>query len=358
MNMQTDLITKLDKKLQDSQDQLKASRKKEKHLEIKLSDALRKNNDRVENNKVDKSAAYSIKCRECQFVCETEEELKEHKRNKKSEYRSQSPTYNTQLQEGPLAVEHSKCDKCNFINKNRVLLEEHKEKNHKGIKCTRCEVISPDLQSYKKHGELQHDFPVYSLDFKCTPCKESYRTDDDLMEHISQVHLTESQLEGHGLFKYAGMKASRTMTGGGRSAEMATSAIISVKTGVIYSTTSLHRGSRAGITGSLPPVSGRKCQVGGHSFKTGSSLSNHMCRKHRDTVTGVFPPKVSSLLPGVCTARGVPWGYIVCSGMRISPTFLPRGGSSRKTSENSVGTSFLSSPTKKNNKIVNSQKKL
>ena len=42
LNMQTDLINKLDKKLQDSQDQLKASRKKEKQLEIKLSDALKK----------------------------------------------------------------------------------------------------------------------------------------------------------------------------------------------------------------------------------------------------------------------------------------------------------------------------
>ena len=34
INMQTDLITKLDKKLQDSQDQLKVSKKKEKQLEI------------------------------------------------------------------------------------------------------------------------------------------------------------------------------------------------------------------------------------------------------------------------------------------------------------------------------------
>ena len=93
LNMQTDLINKLDKKLQDSQDQLKASRKKEKQLEIKLSDAL-KNIQAVENSKGEKSVAFSIKCRECQFVCETEEELKEHKRNKKAEYRASTPTYN------------------------------------------------------------------------------------------------------------------------------------------------------------------------------------------------------------------------------------------------------------------------
>ena len=201
--MQTDLITKLDKKLQDSQDQLKASRKKEKQLEIKLSDAL-KNNKRFEHINVNKSTAYSIKCRECQFVCVTEEELKEHKRNKKAEYRAQSPTYNKQLEEGPLNVKASKCGKWNFVNKNRVLLEEHKEKNHSGIKCTRCEVISPDLQSFKKHGELHHNFPVYSLMWQCSPCKKSFKTFDDHMEHMSQVHLTESQREGHGLSKYHG----------------------------------------------------------------------------------------------------------------------------------------------------------
>ena len=42
--------------------------------------------------------------------------------------------------------------------------------------------------------------------------------------------------------------------------------------------------------------------------------------------------------------------------MRISPTFLHRGGSSRKNTENGVETSFLSSPTKKIHKIENSQK--
>ena len=41
LNMQTDLINKLDKKLQNSQEQLKVSRKQEKQIEIKLADALK-----------------------------------------------------------------------------------------------------------------------------------------------------------------------------------------------------------------------------------------------------------------------------------------------------------------------------
>ena len=208
MNMQTDLITKLDRKLQESQDLLKASRKKEKQLDIKLSDAL-KNIKNSENDKVNKSVEYTIKCRECQFVCQTEEELKEHKRTKKAEYRAQSPTYNKQLQEGPLAVEDSKCDKCNFSSKNRVLLQEHKDKSHRGYKCTRCEVVAPDLESLKSHGEKQHSYPGYAHNFKCTPCRENFRTDDDLMEHMCKVHLTESQREGHGLYKYEGYQSNQ-----------------------------------------------------------------------------------------------------------------------------------------------------
>ena len=62
LNMQTELITKLDKKLQYSQDQLKESRKQEKQTQIKLSDAL-KNIQRLEHKKVEKSVAITYKCR-------------------------------------------------------------------------------------------------------------------------------------------------------------------------------------------------------------------------------------------------------------------------------------------------------
>ena len=201
--MQTNLITKLDKKLQNSQEQLKVSRKQEKQLEIKLSDAL-KNIKRLENEKVEKNNPISYKCRECEFLGGSQEELLEHKREKKAEFRANNKAYNKDPEEGPLPKEESKCEKCNFASKNRVLLQEHKDKSHKGFKCTRCEVVSIDLESLKGHGEKRHNYPGYSHNFKCTPCRENFVTDDDLMEHMSQVHLTESQREGHGLYKYEG----------------------------------------------------------------------------------------------------------------------------------------------------------
>ena len=203
IDKQMELLTKSDKKLIDCQDKLKARVKQVKQLEIKLEDALKALKMVQHKEDVEPQTPIpSIKCRECEFVCENENELREHKRTKKAEYRANNPAYNSSLQEGPLPETESKCEKCNFVSKNRVLLEEHKEKTHNGIQCTRCSVLSPDMESFKKHGEKYHGYPGYALNFKCTPCNTSYRNGDDLMEHMSQVHLTESQREGHGLFKY------------------------------------------------------------------------------------------------------------------------------------------------------------
>ena len=201
LNMQTDLITKLDKKLQNSQEQLKISRKQEKQLEIKLADAL-KNIKRFENENFEKSNSITYQCRECEFVSGSQEEVLEHKREKKAESRANDKAYNKELEEGPVPEEERKCEKCNFSSKNRVLLQEHKDKSHKGFKCTRCEAVLPDMESLKIHREKLHNDPGFTFNFKCTPCKENFRTDEDLMEHMCQIHLTESQREGHGLYKY------------------------------------------------------------------------------------------------------------------------------------------------------------
>ena len=203
IDKQMELLSKSDKQLIDCQDKLKASKKQVKQLEIKLEDALKAlKKDHHKEDVESQTPVPSIKCRECEFVGKNEEELSEHKRSKKAESRANDPAYNSALQEGPLSEDESKCNKCNFVSKNRVLLGEHKEKAHKGFKCTRCSVVSPDMESFKNHREKDHGDPRYALNFKCTPCNESYRSGDDLMEHMSQVNLTESQRKGHGLFKY------------------------------------------------------------------------------------------------------------------------------------------------------------
>ena len=273
INMQAELLTKLDKQLQDCHNKLKASKKHEKQMEIKLSDAM-KIIQKHESVSIEPMVV-AIKCRECEYVCETQEELRDHKRTKKAESRAKDPAYGGLLvkgvdgspnQEGPLLKEDSKCDQCSFESTNRVLLNEHKEKGHSIIKCVTCGDESVDMESFREHGKkhqvqwskekfkcdkcsfmgenmikindhkekyhkTEHKclvcgdtfvnrerfsnhaeihkykgqvsyFPGNSAFFNCHECKESFKSHDYMMDHLSQVHLTEAQRQGAGLAKY------------------------------------------------------------------------------------------------------------------------------------------------------------
>ena len=73
-----------------------------------------------------------------------------HREPKKTSKPATIPKSNNE--EGPLSYIDSKCGKCNFVSKNRVLLDEHREKTHpKELKCLMCGSIAPNLESFKKH---------------------------------------------------------------------------------------------------------------------------------------------------------------------------------------------------------------
>ena len=124
-------------------------------------------------------------------------------------------------EEGPLSKEKSKCGQCNFTSSNRIILSEHKEKRHKQHKCLMCGETSPNLDSYRKHKKKHQEelnvgstkeYPGNVYNFKCTPCDMSFRTNENLMDHMYNVHLTESQRRGDGLKKYytdSGVKESK-----------------------------------------------------------------------------------------------------------------------------------------------------
>ena len=91
---------------------------------------------------------------------------------------------------------------------NRVLLQAHKDKSHKKIprrKCRMCGFIATGLESINDHKQ-QHErelnvdrisaYPRDVYNFNCTPCQNSFRTHDDLMDHMSKVHLTEDHKNG------------------------------------------------------------------------------------------------------------------------------------------------------------------
>ena len=218
IDKQMEVLTKQDKQLSDSQNKLKESNKQVKLLEIKLKDALealRKVHHK--DDKEPQNSALKIQCRECSFTCESEEKLKEHKREEKAKYRAESAAYRQDNGEGPLPEEESKCEQCDFKSKNRVLLNEHKEKGHKNLVCPVCANVSPYEGAFKVHSMVhgaeikkvsQPYYPGNVHNFKCTPCKESFGSDDDLMNHLYEVHLTEAHRNGTRLAKYNNMNAS------------------------------------------------------------------------------------------------------------------------------------------------------
>ena len=66
---------------------------------------------------------------------------------------------NASNEEGPLPESEQKCDKCNYRNKNRVLLQAHKDKRHSEImrqKCCMCGHISTGPKSIREHKQ-QHE---------------------------------------------------------------------------------------------------------------------------------------------------------------------------------------------------------
>ena len=137
IDMQAELLKKLDKQLQDCQNKLKASKKHEKQMEIKLLDAMK--TKQKHESKTIEPRFMTIKCRECEFVCDTQEELMDHKRKKKAESRAKDPAYSGSLvkgldgrqnEEGPLSKEDSKCKQCNFESTNRVILNKNKLGGH------------------------------------------------------------------------------------------------------------------------------------------------------------------------------------------------------------------------------------
>ena len=106
-------------------------------------------------------------------------------------------------EEGPLPEGERKCDQCNYENKNSVLLQAHKLKRHMKDnyqKCKICGGIFSNQGSLDKHMK-QHKakldvgrtsyYPMNVYTFISQACKASFKTQDDLMDHMCSVHLSE-----------------------------------------------------------------------------------------------------------------------------------------------------------------------
>ena len=184
-------INRLKTELLNSQNSQKESKKQLKILQSKITEK------RPEvNNKEDE--VISIKCRECSFVGGNKEELRQHHRDEKAKTKAKASENKDTSEEGPLHGEDVNCDQCSYQNRNRVLLNEHREKNHKEVKCEICGNISPNMATSKTHALIHRAeinkihsasyYPGQSNNFKCTPCRRTFKSNEDLMSHLSEDH--------------------------------------------------------------------------------------------------------------------------------------------------------------------------
>ena len=83
-------------------------------------------------------------------------------------------------------------------------MQEHKNshRDRTEYKCLMCASILPNLDSFKKHKKTHNKelniersvhYPMNVYTFKCTPCKISFITQNDLLDHMSVIHMNKDQ---------------------------------------------------------------------------------------------------------------------------------------------------------------------
>ena len=154
--------------------------------EIKSRDSLPAASTEKDSTKPKQSETevqVKIKCRECDFTAATKEEIREHKREEKAKNRESPETYNgkSQNQEGPLSPGESSCNQCSFQNKNRVLLSEHKETQHNNL-------AKSDTRDEASIGMVNKEGPLSLEESSCNQC--SFQSNNRVLmgEHKHKEH--------------------------------------------------------------------------------------------------------------------------------------------------------------------------
>ena len=83
------------------------------------------------------------------------------------------------------------------------------ERCHDKLECPSCGSIFPNMECLEKHkkkhvGKHKTDQASYQgngYQFKCTICSVAFKNHEDMMDHLSNVHLSETQRKGAGLSK-------------------------------------------------------------------------------------------------------------------------------------------------------------
>ena len=198
IDSQRDLLTKQDKQLQDSH-------RIQKDMKVKLSHSVKNVNEIVKELAKSTKENTSLKI-QLQVQLDAVLALKlKYESNSYDSSVEKTITKNksdAEVEEGPLSSNKSKCNKCTFQTKNRVLMSEHNEKYHGGFKCLMCTAKFASKKHFIQHKKM-HDaelnvsllssYPMNVYSFQCSPCQASFRTHEDMMDHLSEKHVRKEQ---------------------------------------------------------------------------------------------------------------------------------------------------------------------
>jgi len=114
-----------------------------------------------------------FKCNECDYCCNSNSDLKRHKKHKHSN-------------EKPF-----KCDECDYCCKSNSNLKRHKKQKHlneKPFKCDECDYCCKRNSSLKLHKKQKHS---NEKPFKCNDCDYCCKSTSNLISHKKNKHSNE-----------------------------------------------------------------------------------------------------------------------------------------------------------------------
>ena len=89
-------------------------------------------------------------------------------------------------------VSLEKCKVCGFSSKSKVVMHQHMESRHKGVKvfkCLMCAAVLNSKESFKQHKvKHQKELDVVTFEHVCKECNISFGCREDQLQHLLDKH--------------------------------------------------------------------------------------------------------------------------------------------------------------------------
>ena len=96
------------------------------------------------------------------------------------------------LHDNEVKIDLEKCKICGFSSESKIIITQHMQIRHKGVKvykCLMCSVISKSKESYREHKKMhQQELDVITFKHVCRECNLSFGSREQELEHMLEKH--------------------------------------------------------------------------------------------------------------------------------------------------------------------------